>query len=115
MTTPATSRCRARSARTCSTRAVDVAGAGLGREPEQPIGRAAERRHDDDRPAPVGALRLNRRLPRGANDGDQPLDRGPIGDRRAAELHDDHDELVPAACISSALSTDAPAAPRIVL
>ena len=37
-------------------RAVDVAGARLGGDAEQPIRRAAERRHDDDRPAPVACF-----------------------------------------------------------
>src|SRR5512132_122823 len=37
------------------------------------------------------------------------LDRGP------AELHDNHQSSIPSECISSAFSTAAPAAPRIVL
>jgi hypothetical protein len=80
---------------------------------EQPVGRAAERGHDDDGPAPVGALRLDGGLPGGTDDADQPFDGGAVRDGRPAELHDDHRR--PSAFISSALRIDAPAAPRIVL
>ena len=34
---------------------------------------------------------------------------------RAAEFHHDHQSSIPSECISSALSTAAPAAPRMVL
>ena len=67
---PATSRWRSRKRAQVLARAVDVAGGGLGGDAKQPIGGAAERRHDDDRPAPVGALRLHGDLPRGADDAD---------------------------------------------
>jgi hypothetical protein len=40
--------------------AFNVARAGLGRDAQQPIRGAAQRRHDDNRPAPVRAFRLNR-------------------------------------------------------
>src|SRR5581483_7079221 len=44
-----------------------------------------------------------------AFDGDGGLDGG------AAEFHDDHQSSIPSECMSSALSTAAPAAPRMVL
>ena len=71
-------------------RAFDVAGAGVGGNAEQPIGDLRQRRHDDDRAARVAAFLLRVGLPLRADDGDQPLDGGLIGHRRAAEFHDNH-------------------------
>ena len=71
-------------------RALDVAGAGVGGNAQQAIGDFRQRRHDDDRAARVAALLLRVGLPLRAHDGDQPLDGGLIGHRRAAELHHDH-------------------------
>ncbi len=70
--------------------AIDVSGAGLGRHTKQSIGRAAQRRHHHDGPAPVGGLRLDRHLPRRANDGHETLDGVAVGDRGATKFRDDH-------------------------
>ena len=67
------------------------------------------RRHDDDRRR-VAGLRLELL----ADDADDAAHRLRIGDRGAAELHDDVHSS-PSRCISSAFRIAAPAAPRIVL
>ena len=72
-------------------RALDVAGAGVGGNAEQAIGHFRQRRHDDDRTARVAAFLLRVGLPLRTDDGDQTLDGGLIGHRRAAEFHYDHD------------------------
>ena len=77
---------------------------------DQPIGHLRHRRHDDDR----RACRLGNRAMLSAHDGDHARHRVGVGDRRAAELHDDVHSS-PSRCISSALRIAAPAAPRIVL
>ena len=51
----------------------------------------------------------------GFDDGGDALDGCRRFDRSAAEFHDDHQSSIPSECISSALSTAAPAAPRTVL
>ena len=71
-------------------RALDVAGAGIGGDAEQAIGDLRQRRDDDDGPARVAAFLLRVGLPLGAHDRNQALDRGLVGDRRAAELHHHH-------------------------
>ena len=49
------------------------------------------------------------------DDAGDAFDGGGGFDRSAAEFHDDHQSSIPSECISSALSTAAPAAPRMVL
>src|SRR5690348_10541476 len=79
---------------------------GLLGECEQRVGHTAERRDDDDRSTVE---------PR-ADDARGSLYRFRVGDRRAAELEDDHGpSSSPQRIINSAFSTDAPAAPRITL
>ena len=56
-----------------------------------------------------------RRSSRALHDAGDAFDGGGRFDRRAAELHDDHQSSIPSECISSAFSTAAPAAPRMVL
>ncbi len=70
--------------------AVRVTSAGGRRHTQQAIGGAAKRGDHDDRSTPIHALRLNGHLPGGADDRNQPLDGGTIGDRRAAEFHHNH-------------------------
>ena len=77
---------------------------------DQPIGHLRHRRDDDDRRRVV--RRARRELV--AHDGDDPVHRLGVGDRGAAELHDDVHSR-PSRCISSAFRIAAPAAPRIVL
>src|ERR1039458_8159836 len=72
---------------------------------QQLVGGLTHGRNDDDRPA-AGA---------GFDDRRYALDGGRRFHRRAAEFHDDHQSSIPSECISSALSTAAPAAPRTVL
>src|SRR6185437_7401303 len=75
-------------------------------EGQERVRDAGERRDDDDRAAVD---------PRG-DDSRRTPDRVGVGDRRTAELEDDHDAPSRPQCsISSALSTDAPAAPRMTL
>ena len=54
-------------------------------------------------------------VPRALDDAGDAFDSGGRFHRRAAEFHDDHQSSIPSECISSALSTAAPAAPRMVL
>src|SRR5260370_39788578 len=51
----------------------------------------------------------------GAHDAGNTLDGSGGLHGAAAELHDDHQSSIPSECISSAFSTAAPAAPRMVL
>src|SRR5215467_1412189 len=75
-------------------------------EREKRVGHAAERRDDDD-----GSSVESR-----ADDARGSLYRFRVGDRRSAELEDDHEpSSSPQRIINSAFSTDAPAAPRITL
>ena len=86
-----------------------VAVRGEPRRFDQAIGDLRHRRHDDDR--------RRRRRAAGeliADDGDHAAHRLGVGDRGAAELHDDVHSS-PSRCISSAFRIAAPAAPRMVL
>src|SRR5436190_15924956 len=75
-------------------------------ESEECVRRTSKRRDDDDRLA-IEAVLDDRR---DARDGVGVLDGG------AAELADDHGRSIrPVAAINSAFSTDAPAAPRMIL
>ena len=78
---------------------------GRGGDGQQLVGGLAHGRNHHYRPA-VGA---------GFDDRRDALDGGRGFHRRAAEFHDDHQSSIPSECISSALSTAAPAAPRTVL
>src|SRR4029078_4002624 len=87
-------------------RADEMSLRGLLRDRDQRVRHAGERRHDDDGSL-VGAR---------SDDAPRSRDRFGVADRRAAELEDDHNpSSSPRRAISSAFSTEAPAAPRITL
>jgi len=67
-----------------------VSRSSLGRETQQAVGHAGQRRDDDDRAAGVAALALRLCLALGSDDRHQPLDGGAIRHRGSAELHHDH-------------------------
>jgi hypothetical protein len=91
----------------CRLVALPLAGQPPGLD--KAIGDLGHRRHDDDRRL-VGGIRGELL----ADDVDDPVHRLRVGDRGAAEFHDDVHSS-PSRCISSALRMAAPAAPRIVL
>jgi len=62
-----------------------------------------------------GGMRPRGGGPRPGDDLGQAADRLGVFHRRAAEFHHQHDYRTPSACISSAFSSAAPAAPRTVL
>src|SRR6266851_9298565 len=82
-----------------------MAANGCRGDGQQSIGGLAHRRYYNYGPT----------IPPFPHDGRDPLDGGGGFDRRATEFHHDHQSSSPSECISSALSTAAPAAPRIVL
>ena len=87
----------------------DVLGAravnGCGGDGEQLIGGFAH--GGDDNHGTTSCARFD--------DSGDAFDGGGGFDRTAAEFHDDHQSSIPSECISSALRTAAPAAPRMVL
>src|SRR2546430_888469 len=89
-----------------SQRADELSASGLFGEGDQRIGRAAKRGHDDDR------LTIETSL----DDVGGAPDRLRVRDGSPAKLADDHGRSMrPVAAMSSAFSTEAPAAPRMML
>src|SRR4051812_4772445 len=89
-----------------ANRSDQVAFRGLLGESDQGVRYAGKRRYDDDRSL-VEAR---------GDDTTCSLDRLGVSDRRPTELEDDHGRPISPRCtINSALSTEAPAAPRMTL